>query len=82
MRENLSYSKTSHSFESSIDSRTIWKRHVSLSNELRKAKKRLRKEHRKPLMLWPRVRKRGEKSLKSMTKLIRKGLRSMRSTLS
>jgi hypothetical protein len=54
---------------------------VSLSNELRKAKKQLRRGPRKPLMLWPRVRKRGEKYLRSMKKLIKKELRSMRSTL-
>ena len=72
----------SHSFESNIDWRMILRRLVSPSNELKKAKKQPRKEHRKRLMLWPRVRKRGEKSLKSTKKLIRKGLRSMRSTLS
>jgi hypothetical protein len=54
---------------------------VLLLNELRKAKKRLRKGPRKPLMLWPRVRKRGEKYLRSMKKLIKKELRSMRNTL-
>jgi hypothetical protein len=58
-----------------------WRRHVSPSKELRRVKKRLRKEHRKPLMLWLRVKKRGEISLRSMRKLIRKGQRSMRSTL-
>jgi hypothetical protein len=58
-----------------------WRRPVSPSKELRRVKRQLRKELRKPLMLWLRVRKRGEISLKSMKKLIKKGQRSMKSTL-
>jgi hypothetical protein len=58
-----------------------WRRPVSPSKELRKVKKQLRKELRKPLMLWLRVKKRGEIYLRSMRKLIKKGQRSMRSTL-
>jgi hypothetical protein len=58
-----------------------WRRPVSLSKELRRVKKQPRKELRKPLMLWLRVKKRGEISLRSMRKLIKKELRSMRSTL-
>jgi hypothetical protein len=71
----------SHSYESSIDSRMTWRRPVSPSKELRRVKKQLRKGHRKPPMLWLRVKKRGETSLRSMRKLIKKGQRSMRSTL-
>jgi hypothetical protein len=70
----------SHYFESSTGSRMIWRRPVSLSNELKKVKKQRRKELKKPLMLWPRVKKRGEISLISMRKLIRKGPKSMKST--
>jgi hypothetical protein len=58
-----------------------WRRPVLLSKELRRVKKQQKKEPRKPLMLWLRVKKRGEISLRSMRKLIKKGQRSMRSTL-
>jgi hypothetical protein len=71
----------SHSFESSIDLRMTWRRPVSPSKELRRVKKQLRKGHRKQLMLWQRAKKRGEISLRSMRKLIKKGQRSMKSTL-